>query len=143
MKMTCLYCGEVLVEKQGRYCIYLGCPKCNGQGITPKHEYHRRVEPSDFDFPMSWDNYRSLCHEHGWPDPGLNEVAPEEETVPQPQEIIYRTSNMGKQEFDLLQQTARQVKYLLNKLNEHIDFAKKKTEVKKPKQHKELGIDIG
>ena len=37
---------------------------------------------------------------------------------PQVQTVVHRHSNMGKKEFDLLQQTAREVKHLSQKLAE-------------------------
>jgi len=119
------------------------CSKCNGTGLVPskvlgvfsgklipdcftaceckqeEHEYLRQVKPSDFDFPMSYSYYRSLCQLHGWSDPGDDRM-PEPET-PTPQEVIHRHSEMGKKEFDLLQQTARKVQYLQDRHNLHLD----------------------
>lgn len=28
--------------------------------------------PADYDYPMSWDNWRAICQHNGWPDPGPN-----------------------------------------------------------------------
>ena len=44
---------------------------------------------------------------------------------PQEQVIIHRHSNMGKQEFALLQQLRREVTYLQNKVNEHSGISKR------------------
>jgi len=40
---------------------------------------------------------------------------------PQEQVIIHRHSNMGKQEYDMLQQTSRQVKHLQTKVDKLIE----------------------
>ena len=39
----------------------------------------------------------------------------DEVEIPKPQEIIHRHSSIGKQEFDLLQEHDRAIKYLLSK----------------------------
>jgi len=114
------------------------CSKCNGTGLIPlkskkdgsivpfawqdceckqeEHEYLRQVKPSDFDFPMSYSFYRSLCQLHGWSDPGDDRMPEPSQLEPKEQIITYRHSDMSKKEFDLLQQTALSVGYLL-KLN--------------------------
>jgi len=115
------------------------CSICNGKGLVPskvlgkfsgkpipnawqdclcreeEHEHYRRPRPSDWDFPMS-DTFRGFSYEYcGLPDPGY--IPPEPlKQEPQEQVIIHRHSNMGKQEYDLLQQTAREVKYLRGKV---------------------------
>jgi len=73
--------------------------------------------PDDFDFPMSYSVYRSLCQQYGWQDPGPDRP-PEQEQKPQVVEHIVRHSNLGAKEFDLLQQTALKVQYLDEKLTE-------------------------
>jgi len=45
---------------------------------------------------------------------------------PSEQTIIHRYSNMGRQEFDLLQQTVLKAEYLAQKLTEHIEASKKR-----------------
>jgi len=40
----------------------------------PEERYHT-LKPEDFDYPMSYDHYRSLCQYHGWPDPGSDRQA--------------------------------------------------------------------
>lgn len=111
------------------------CPKCHDTGLIPfKNEqdkivphafiycechketaHYRRISPDDFDYPMSYSMYRSLCQEYGWRDPGsdypLGSV--EKEVI-----HIHRTSDMSKQDYDLLQQTAHRAKYLERKLDE-------------------------
>lgn len=70
-----------------------------------------------FDFPISWDFYRFHCWEiHGF-DPGSN-IAPE--TMPRIVEHIHRHSDMGKAEFDLLQQTVLKVDHLGKRIDQHI-----------------------
>ena len=69
------------------------CEKCKGTGLLPfvkngniiphtfvdcqcridKPEYCYQVSPEDFDWAMSYDFYRSLCQQYGWPDPGPSE----------------------------------------------------------------------
>ena len=69
--------------------IEIRCSKCNDTGLIPfvkggrvitnawqdcdckqpEPEHFGRVWPEDFDFPMSYEYYRGLCQEHGWPDP--------------------------------------------------------------------------
>lgn len=63
-----------------------------------------------------------------------------EKPQPQPQVIehIHRTSSMDKQEFDLLQQTSSQVKYLLNKIDE---LQKRRTPKKQPTNYKGLKVE--
>ena len=67
------------------------CTMCDGSGLIPlknkkgevvpsawiycschqeEEEHYRPLSPSDFDFPISYDYYRSLCQLHSWPDPG-------------------------------------------------------------------------
>lgn len=53
-----------------------------------------------------------------------------EEPKPQVQEVIHRHSDMGKQEFDLLQQTALKLEYLNTKLTDHLEFKKKPQPIK-------------
>ena len=111
------------------------CGKCNHTGLIPfikngkiipntflfcecheEHEYHSSSKPSNFDFPMSYGVYRSLCQQYGWNDLGPDR--PSEPVKPQPREqvIVHRHSNISKQDYDLLQQTARRVAYLEKKL---------------------------
>ena len=57
--------------------------------------YKLKVQPYQFDYPLM-------------PEP----------PKPQEQVIIHRHSNMGKLEYDILQQTSRQVKHLQAKMDE-------------------------
>ena len=95
--------------------VHLFCD-CHQQYGIDVHEHTQPLAPSDFDYPMSYDFYRSLCHQHGWPDPG-NDSPSQPESVMQPQvvERVIRHSNMGKKEFALLHRLAGEVKYLQNK----------------------------
>lgn len=45
--------------------IYCECHEIN------QPEYYQEARPEDYDFPMSYSYYRSLCQYHGWSDPGL------------------------------------------------------------------------
>lgn len=100
--------------------------KCECQKDEPEH-YHP-FRPEDFDFPMSYSFYRSLCQQHGWQDPGPDR--PLEPKESQSQVVIHRTSDMGAKEFDLLQQTALKTDYLEKKLTEHLEYKKKPQPVK-------------
>jgi len=120
------------------------CHICNGTGLIPfvkngkaipnvnlfcecreDIEDYRPPNPEDFDFPMSYSVYRSLCQQHGWQDPGPDRPQEPSETKPQVVEHIVRHSNLGAKEFDLLQQTALKTQYLEEKLTEHLEFKKK------------------
>ncbi len=118
------------------------CPICKDTGLVPSKvlgkfsgkpipncftncecrndeiEYHNPRKATDFDFPMSYDFYRSLCRHHEWPDPGSDRPQEPEEQVSQVVEHIHRHSDMGKKEFDLLQQTVLKVDHLEKRLNE-------------------------
>lgn len=106
------------------------CDKCDGSGLIPfvkdgrvianafqdcdcyetPPEHYQALSPEDWDFPLS-DTFRGYSFELcGLPDPGY--IPPEPEEVPQTIEHIHRHSDMGKKEFDQLQQLARQVKHL-------------------------------
>ncbi len=78
------------------------CEKCNHSGLLPfknkKGEviphtylfcecnsgtpYPFQYTPEQFDFPMSYSCYRSLCREHGWSDPGAYEALGTQEPEP-------------------------------------------------------------
>lgn len=66
------------------------CKKCNHTGLLPfvkdgrridnaflhcecneinQPEHYTPVRPEDYDYPMSWDNWRSICQVNGWPVP--------------------------------------------------------------------------
>lgn len=131
----------------------MNCEKCNHTGLLPfvkpdgsvsrfarifcechqdDHEYHPRLKTDDWDFPMSYGVYRSLCQYYGWDDPGPDR--PSEPEEPKEQVIIHRHSNMGKKEYDLLQQTALKANHLNKKLTEHLEFKKKPQPVKSGKR---------
>lgn len=68
----------------------MGCNICNGTGFVPyknkqgqiephvrlycqcygEPEHYQPLKPESFDYAMSYSNYRGLCQQHGWPDPG-------------------------------------------------------------------------
>ena len=89
--------------------VKLFCPECH-EGS----DYLLPLKPSDFDFPMSYSVYRSLCQEHGWDDPG-NDYP--KGALPQTQvvEHIHRTSRMSSKEFKELEHISGAIKYLLSK----------------------------
>ena len=94
-------------------------------------ECRERLSPLGMNPSVSqWDKYQSkwlkpICY-------GCSNYDPEEPAPPQPQEIIHRLSNMGKAEFDLLQQTARKVDSLEKKLAERDIKPKPKSKGLKP-----------
>lgn len=96
----------------------------------PPENYHP-LSPSDFDFPISYSYYRSLCHYHGWPDPGPD-IAPatiaEREIRP-----AFRPRPIDKE----IDQLKSQFLYVQNKFNEILDQPRKR---KKDKLSE--GIDI-
>lgn len=112
-----------------------GCPRCDGTGLLPfikgnrvfpdawihcdcHHEekaYPYQLPPEVFDFPVSANAYRAVGRIHGWLDPGPDRALETGEAQPQFVEHIVRHSDMGKKEFNLLQQTARRVDYLVKK----------------------------
>jgi len=118
------------------------CIKCKGTGLLPFEkngkviagvsiycecyqedpDHYRPVIPSDYDYPISYDYYRSLCQYHGWNDPGSDRVF-EIEDRPQIVEHIHRTSN--KELIDKLHKTQVLFNDLENRLNLHIDNSKK------------------
>jgi ssDNA-binding Zn-finger/Zn-ribbon topoisomerase 1 len=109
--------GKVIPDAR----IYCECHPI--YGLNPEPEHYRAFEPEDFDFPMS-DTFRGFSYAYcGLPDPGYYKEP--EETKPQVVEHIVRHSDMGKKEFDLLQQTVLKTQNLDNKLTEHLEFKKK------------------
>ena len=120
MMRTCPYnkcdgTGLIPFTKEGRVIpnCWTHCDCHPVYGLNPEPEHYRKVTPDDYDFPMSSD-FRAWTYQHcGVPDPGY--IPPERQASPiTPQEIIHRHSNMGKQEFDLLQEHDRDIKYLLS-----------------------------
>ena len=134
------------------------CPKCGGSGLLPfvkkdgtisKHAkvfcechdefanpYPYALKPEDFDFPVSYSVYRSLCLEHGWPDPGAD--YPSEPAEPQEQVIVHRHSNMSKVDYDTLQQATGELKYLREKVEE---LTKPKQKQKPEQKYSYKGIE--
>lgn len=112
--MTCPKCNNGLIPfvKNGKVIphawIDCGCKE------TEPERYHR-IEPSDFDFPMS-DTFRVHSYQYcNQPDPGYIPPVPE---APPPQIIEHRHSDMSKQDFARLNNLEGQVKYLQGKLTE-------------------------
>ena len=131
--------GLIQFKKNGKvipYC-WSHCDCHPVYGLNPKPEHYRDVQLEDYDFPCS-STFRAYSHQYcGVADPGSDASQSVynrnlEEEKPQVIEHIHRHGDMSKQEFDLLQQTARKATYLEKKLNE----------LSKPKQkpqHKQTG----
>ena len=89
-----------------------GCERCNHTGLLPfvkkgrvipnafldcscheEVDHYTPVRPEDFDFPMSYDYYRSLCQYHGWTDPGDDRPSDKKEDKEPPDTtvaVVYR-----------------------------------------------------
>jgi len=77
-------------------------------------EHYQRLRPSDFDFPMS-ETFRAFTYQYcNQPDPGLISEPPETT----PQVIEHRHSDMSHKDYDLLQQTANELKHIREQLAE-------------------------
>lgn len=80
------------------------------------NNHYESISREDFDFPMSYDFYRSLCQQHGWHDPGSCELPEVKEEI-EPKEVIHRhynyTSDLSRREWDEIEQLKRTVSYLL------------------------------
>lgn len=98
---------------------YLFCT-CNPQLDGHSQPYPHEYTPELYDFPMSYSYYRSLCLEHGWPDPGPD-TSPSEEEQPSP--IEDRDAIHLQRQIDKMKAKNNQ---LQNNLNEHIDASKKR-----------------
>ena len=116
------------------------CEKCQGEEMLPlvkngeiipytfvycechqnDHEYEPRIKPSDFDFPMSYSIYRSLCQQHGWDDPGPCEPSEPEET-----EVHFVDTQWTARQWDIINQLRGQALFLQGKLNKHITLKSK------------------
>ena len=109
------------------------CDICNGTGFLPfikdgkvipyariycecheEEERYQPVRPEDFDFPISYDYYRSLCQFHGWPDPGSdippNPLEEDDTEIPEPE--------WTKRQWDTVQQLRGEVRHYSSKVNE-------------------------
>ena len=120
------------------------CPfeLCDGSGLLPfilpngtisrhakifcecrqEHEFNPRLQPDDFDFPMSYAVYRSLCQEHGWPDPGAD-YPPELE--PREAAPLFEPRPWQKDQWASVQQLRAMNLHLNNQVKELL--AKRKT----------------
>lgn len=116
--------------------LFCSCHPDYGDNV---HEYDRLIKPEDYDFACS-ESFRAYQYNYcGIPDPGAVTANLEPEK-PEPQVIehIHRTSNLSKQEWDLLQQTKLKVDYLEKKIEEAI---KPKAKQKKPSGYKGLDFE--
>lgn len=76
------------------------CKKCNYTGLLPfikdgrridnaflhcechevnQPDHYTPVRPEDYDYPMSWDSWRSICQLNGWPVPTSERPEPSQE----------------------------------------------------------------
>lgn len=115
------------------------CDKCNKTGLIPfvnkdgktishawvncechedEPECYFPVSSEDFDFPISYSVYRSLCWHHGWQDPGPDELPPIQEEI----KPVFKPRPVD----DEIDQLKAGFLFLQNKLNKHIDASKKK-----------------
>ena len=100
------------------------CEKCKGEELLPfikngnvipyawvycecheEREHYWPISPDDFDFPMSYDYYRSLCQDHGWHDPGSQELPIE--VIP-----VYQDMQWTNRQWDVINQLGAKVKFL-------------------------------
>ena len=95
-------------------------------GVNPQPEHQRQVNPEDLDFPCS-TFFRELV--------GPANTRSEQKPEPIERVVVHRHSDMGKMEYDMLQQLSRQVKYLAR-----LDEAKKRKPVKKTTGYKGLSV---
>lgn len=96
--------------------IYCDCHK--------EEDLYNPVRPEDFDFPISYSFYRSLCHEYSWPDPGPDKAI-EEEKLPEPRIEMKRYvsyQNVDGKQLSALRKNLTQ--YIDEKLNEIQDKKK-------------------
>ena len=103
--------GLIPFKKEGRVIphAFVHCDCHPDYGVNVK-EHYREVRPDDFDFPISYSYYRSLCQEHDWKDPGPD--YPEE---PKKKEIVETKVIFRHLPSD------NEVAYLKNKLGEHLE----------------------
>ena len=92
--------------------------ECKGEEI----EHYHPISPDDFDFPISYSFYRSLCQYHGWPDPGSDTLPERSEEPPTKQGIQPAPRELR----DSLHKTQVYLNDLTNRLNKHIDASKQK-----------------
>ena len=123
------------------YTKQLYCEKCNHTGLLPskvlgkfsgkpipncftncecrdelerqEEDHYHPVRPEDFDFPISYDHYRSLCQLHGWHDPGSQYPS---EPEPATERIVYHTHHLNSKDLDRIDQTVLRVGHLEKKI---------------------------
>lgn len=82
-------------------------------GVVGKIQRGRlHLYQDDFDFPMSYDFYRSLCQLHGWDDPG-------EDTLPEPEIVKEKIREpWSREQWQYVQQTRAMTLHLQKKVAE-------------------------
>ena len=79
------------------------CKKCNHTGLLPfvkdgkridnaflhcecheinQPEHYTPVRPEDYDYPMSWDSWRSICKQNGWSVPATERPEQPDDSAP-------------------------------------------------------------
>lgn len=92
--------------------VYCDC----GQGYNPTaNTYRKTVRPEDYDYPMAWSQWRGICRQNGWPDPGSDEpderiIPVDKPTLPTPPELRSLIARLDNQQ--------GQLNYLQNKVME-------------------------
>ena len=105
----CNNTGKIPFIKEGRV-IPHAIIYCECHEDEPDHYYP--IDPGDFDFPISYSYYRSLCQQYGWHDPGPTDLP---ETEPPP---IYQNMEWSPGQWAAVQQLKSLVQHLQNKLVE-------------------------
>ena len=126
--MSCQLCGgtgrvPIIGKFSGKPIehAFQHCTCCQCENCMP-FASHNEVQPADYDFPMSYDTWRAICQQNGWPDPGSDHPLPlrrEDEPTP-----IFRPRPVDKE----IDQLKGQLIHIDNKLNEHIARQKPKGE---------------
>jgi uncharacterized Zn finger protein (UPF0148 family) len=111
------------------------CPNCKHP--APRVDYPDIWCPncgySDclFDYPVSWNTHRAMCLDHGKPDPGACDVPPEpeiEQRVTVLENVVTPPEKWEGKQWDMVKQMRSEISYLRNKLNEHLDYRRKRRE---------------
>jgi len=134
--MSCFICGGIgLVPfiKNGKVIpnTFLFC-ECHEE----KYESYREPRPEDFDFPMSYSVYRSLCQQHGWQDPGPDRPAePEEQQRPYiPRPIVNVTYQVNSIQTPAFQDLEDKIRLINGRLTKYFEGKKKPQPVKSNKR---------
>lgn len=91
----------------------------------PRGRMHLYVD--DFDFPMSYSFYRSLCREHGWTDPGDDRMPeePKEEIISQPRPIVNVTYNIDAKNTPAFKALEDRISLMNGRISKYFEGKKK------------------